>query len=71
MAVRHAVLAIASTGLILAGTFASLTLAGGSTPSQMRFAVSFGIAVAAFVVAVFLDPAATTPNRAQSPVAWA
>ncbi|MGC8627438.1 MAG: MMPL family transporter [Acidimicrobiales bacterium] len=59
MAVRHAGPTIASAGLILAGTFASLILAGGSTLSQMGFAVSFGIAVAAFVMAMFLTPSVT------------
>ena len=56
LAVRHAGPTIASAGLILAGTFASLILAGGSTLSQMGFAISFGIAAAAFVMAMFLTP---------------
>jgi RND superfamily putative drug exporter len=34
-------------------------LAGGSTLSQMGFAVSFGIVVAAFVMAMFLTPSVT------------
>ena len=59
MAVRHAGPTIASAGLILAGTFASLILAGGSTLSQMGFAISFGIAAAAFVMAMFLTPSVT------------
>ncbi len=59
MAVRHAGPTIASAGLILAGTFASLILAGGTTLSQMGFAISFGIAVAAFVMAMFLTPSMT------------
>ncbi|MDA8309906.1 MAG: MMPL family transporter [Actinomycetota bacterium] len=59
MAVRHAGPTIASAGLILAGTFASLVLAGGTTLSQMGFAISFGIAVAAFVMAMFLTPSLT------------
>ena len=59
MAVRRAGPTIAAAGLILAGTFASLILAGGSTFSQMGFAISFGIAVAAFVMAMFLTPATT------------
>ncbi|MGH9109082.1 MAG: MMPL family transporter, partial [Acidimicrobiales bacterium] len=37
----------------------SLILAGGSTLSQMGFAVSFGIVVAACVLAMFLTPAIT------------
>jgi putative drug exporter of the RND superfamily len=59
MALRHAGPTIASAGLILAGTFASLMLAGGSTLIQMGFAISFGIAVAAFVMAMFLTPSIT------------
>ena len=57
--VRHAGPTIAAAGLILAGTFASLVLAGGTTLSQMGFAISFGIAVAAFVMAMFLTPSLT------------
>ena len=56
MAVRHAGPTIASAGLILAGTFASLVLAGGTTLTQMGFAISFGIAAAAFVMAMFFTP---------------
>ncbi len=59
MAVRHAGPTIASAGLILAGTFASLILAGGTTLGQMGFAIAFGIAVAAFVMAMFLTPSVT------------
>ncbi|MDA8268820.1 MAG: MMPL family transporter [Actinomycetota bacterium] len=59
MALRHAGPTIASAGLILAGTFASLMLAGGSTLVQMGFAISIGIAIAAFVMAMFLTPALT------------
>lgn len=56
MAVRHAGPTIAAAGLILAGSFGSLILAGGSTLSQMGFAISFGIAAAAFIMATFLTP---------------
>ena len=59
MALRHAGPTIASAGLILAGTFASLILAGGTTLSQMGFAISVGIAIAAFVMAMFLTPSLT------------
>jgi RND superfamily putative drug exporter len=44
LAVRRAGPTIADAGLILAGSFASLILAGGSTLSQMGFAISFGLA---------------------------
>jgi RND superfamily putative drug exporter len=58
-ALKHAGPTIASAGLILAGTFASLILAGGSTFSQMGFAISCGIVIAAFVMAMFLTPSVT------------
>ena len=58
-ALKHAGPTIASAGLILAGTFASLILAGGSTFEQMGFAISCGIAIAAFVMAMFLTPSVT------------
>lgn len=59
MAVRHAGPTIAAAGVILAGTFASLMLAGNSTLTQMGFAISIGIAIAAFVMAMFFTPAVT------------
>jgi RND superfamily putative drug exporter len=58
-AFRHAAPAIASAGLILAGTFASLILAGNTILSQIGFAVSCGIALAAFVMAMFFGPSLT------------
>jgi putative drug exporter of the RND superfamily len=58
-AVRHAGPAIGSAGLILAGTFASLVLAGNSILQQVGFAVSCGIALAAFVMAMFFSPSLT------------
>jgi RND superfamily putative drug exporter len=57
--VRYAGPTVAAAGVILAGTFASLMLAGGSTLLQMGFAISFGIAIAAFVMALFFTPAVT------------
>jgi putative drug exporter of the RND superfamily len=59
MAVRHAGPTVAAAGLILTATFASLMLAGNSTLTQMGFAISFGIAIAAFVMALFFTPALT------------
>jgi RND superfamily putative drug exporter len=59
IAVRHAGPTIVAAGVILAGSFASLTLAGQTVLSQMGFAISFGIAVAAFVMALFFTPALT------------
>ncbi|MFB4298796.1 MMPL family transporter [Actinomadura sp. NTSP31] len=59
LSVRYAGPTVAAAGLILAGTFASLMLAGGSTLLQMGFAISAGIAIAAFVMALFFTPAVT------------
>ncbi|MEV0332600.1 MMPL family transporter [Nocardia sp. NPDC050717] len=59
LAVRHTGPTIAAAGLILAGTFASMMLAGNSSLSQMGFAISVGIAIAAFVMALFFTPAVT------------
>jgi RND superfamily putative drug exporter len=59
LALRHAGPTIGAAGLILAGTFASLTLAGNSILSQLGFAVSCGIALAAFVMAMFFTPGLT------------
>jgi len=68
-AVRHAGPAIAPAGLILAGTFASLVLAGNSILQQIGFAVAAGIALAAFVMAMFFSPSLTAliGNRAWWP----
>ncbi len=59
MSVRHAGPTVAAAGLILAGTFGSLMLAGNSTLTQMGFAISGGIAIVAFVMALFLTPGIT------------
>jgi RND superfamily putative drug exporter len=58
-AVRHAGPTVAAAGVILAGTFASLMLAGNSLLTSMGFAISFGIVVAAFVMSMFFTPALT------------
>ena len=50
---------VAAAGLILAGTFASLMLARQLAARPMGFAISFGISVAAFVMAMFFTPALT------------
>ncbi len=59
LALRHTGPTIGAAGLILAGTFASLTLAGNTILSQIGFAVSCGIALAAFVMAMFFSPSLT------------
>jgi RND superfamily putative drug exporter len=58
-AVKHAGPTIAAAGLILAGTFGSLMLGGQSLIVSMGFALSFGIFVAAFVMAMFFTPSLT------------
>jgi RND superfamily putative drug exporter len=58
-AVKHAGPTIAAAGVILAGTFASLMLGGNSLIVSMGFALSFGIFVSAFVMAMFFTPSLT------------
>jgi len=58
-AVRHAGPTIAAAGVILAGTFASLMLGGNALIESMGFALSFGIIVAAFVMASIFTPSLT------------
>ncbi|GAA2037287.1 MMPL family transporter [Catenulispora yoronensis] len=59
LAVEHAGPSVASAGLILAGTFASLMLGGLAMMQQIGFAVSVGISIAAFLMSMFLVPAFT------------
>jgi RND superfamily putative drug exporter len=56
MTVEHSSATVASAGLILAATFASLMLAGISFLTQMGTAIALGVALAAFVIAPFLIP---------------
>ena len=58
-ALRHTGPTVAAAGVILAGTFGALMLAGNSLLTQMGFAISFGIVIAAFVMAMFFTPALT------------
>ncbi|HET6168403.1 MAG TPA: MMPL family transporter [Marmoricola sp.] len=58
-AVKHAGPTIAAAGLILAGTFGTFMLGGNSFIVSLGFALSFGIFVAAFVMAMFFTPALT------------
>ncbi|MFF8595187.1 MMPL family transporter [Streptomyces sp. NPDC015220] len=59
MALRHAGPTVAAAGFILAATFATMMLAGNSLLTEMGFAVSFGIVVAAFVMSMFFTPSLT------------
>ncbi|MGZ4400257.1 MAG: MMPL family transporter [Gaiellaceae bacterium] len=59
VAFRHSAPTIAAAGVILAGSFATLILAGNSLLAEMGFAIAFGIAMAAFGMAMFFTPALT------------
>jgi putative drug exporter of the RND superfamily len=59
LAVEHAGPSAGAAGLILAGTFGSLMLAGLAFLTQMGFAVSIGIIISAFVMSMFLVPSVT------------
>jgi RND superfamily putative drug exporter len=58
-ALKHAGPTIAAAGVILAGTFASLMLGGNTLIVSMGFALSVGIIIAAFVMAMFFTPSLT------------
>jgi len=59
-AIKHTAATLVATGIILAGTFASLSFAGLSLLTQMGFSVSFGIAIGAFVISLILIPSIST-----------
>jgi RND superfamily putative drug exporter len=59
-AVEHAGPTVASAGLILAGTFGSLMLAGVGLLSETGFAVAAGIVLVAVVMAGILIPSLAT-----------
>ncbi len=56
LTIEHSSTTVASAGIILAGTFGSLALAGLSLLAQLGFAVAFGIMLAAFCIAPLLVP---------------
>lgn len=56
MTIEHSSSTVASAGIILAGTFGSLSLAGIQFLGELGFAVAFGIVLAAFVMAPLLVP---------------
>ena len=63
--------AITSCGLIMAGTFATLMLAGLGTLLQIGFALAFGVLIDTFVVRPFLVPAfAIFCWKAGAPAPW-
>ncbi len=68
-AIRQSGPTIGAAGLILAGTFSSLTLAGNTILTQVGFAVACGIVLAAFVMSMFFSPSLTAliGNRAWWP----
>jgi RND superfamily putative drug exporter len=59
LAIEHGGPSVGAAGLILAGTFASMMLAGISFLTEMGFAVSIGILISAFVMSMFLVPSIT------------
>lgn len=59
MAIRHGGPTVAAAGGILAATFATMCFAGNTLFSEIGFSVAFGIAVSAFVMAMFFTPALT------------
>ena len=59
LAVEHAGPSVGAAGLILAGTFGSLMLAGIAFLTEMGFAVALGIVLSAFVMSMFLVPSIT------------
>jgi RND superfamily putative drug exporter len=59
LAIEHGGPSVGAAGLILAGTFASMLLAGIAFLMEMGFAVSIGILISAFVMSMFLVPSIT------------
>nr|WP_238355647.1 MMPL family transporter [Kribbella sandramycini] len=59
LAIEHGGPSVAAAGLILAGTFSSLMLAGMALLTEMGFSVAAGIVISAFVMSIFLVPSVT------------
>ncbi|MCX4749729.1 MMPL family transporter [Kitasatospora sp. NBC_01287] len=58
-AIKHGGPTVAAAGSILAASFATFMLAGNVLFSEIGFSIAFGIALAAFVMAMFFTPALT------------
>ncbi|GLW52367.1 MMPL family transporter [Kitasatospora phosalacinea] len=58
-ALRHAGPTVAAAGFILAASFATFMLAGNVLFAELGFALAIGIALAAFVMAMFFTPSIT------------
>ncbi|PYC88399.1 hypothetical protein C7C46_00545 [Streptomyces tateyamensis] len=56
-AVRHTTPAIATAGLVLAGSFATLAVTPSPSTQQVGFAMALGILLAAFLLSIVLVPA--------------
>ena len=56
LTIEHSSATVTSAGLILAGTFGSLSLAGISFLAQLGFSIAFGIILSAFIIAPLLVP---------------
>jgi putative drug exporter of the RND superfamily len=59
LGIQHAGPTVAAAGVILAGTFAVLTLSPSSVTAQIGFGVAIGIALSAFVMSAFFVPSIT------------
>lgn len=59
LAIEHGGPSVAAAGLILAGTFSSLMLAGMAMLSEIGFSVAAGIVISAFVMSILLVPSVT------------
>ncbi|MGW0189014.1 MMPL family transporter [Streptomyces sp. NPDC003362] len=57
-AVRHTAPAVATAGVVLAGSFGSLAVNADPATRQLDFATALGILLSAFVVSLLLVPAA-------------
>ncbi|GAA1982886.1 MMPL family transporter [Kitasatospora viridis] len=58
-AIKHGGPTVGSAGTILAASFATFMLAGNVLFSEIGFSIAFGIAISAFVMAMFFTPALT------------